>query len=128
MARRGRGKAPRRRRKVFSLWNAVESFAWLNLMTVNFLGNDPWGFFTEKAGSGVYDVGQDQLTLKSFIENPDFAYAGLMKNFKANGVNFLIQSVMLGIGFRLARRVTATARRKITGGIIKPLLGPGVSV
>ena len=62
------------------------------------------------------------------LANPDEAFAGVMRNAQANGVQFLIQSVMLGIGFRLARRVTSGARSKISNYMIKPLLGKGVAV
>lgn len=125
MAPRKKPRTPRRSKR-FSIFNALEGFAYLNLAMVNFAGNNPISFFTGKGGFGdVYDTGES-LTLTSLLENPSEALAGVMMNVKSNGVNFLIQSVMLGVGFRLARRLTSPARSKINNYLLKPILGKGV--
>lgn len=126
MARKA--KAPRRRRNVFRLFNFVEAFAYASLMTKSFLGTNPVSFFTSSVGFGSSADAQDEINLQAMLADPDAAFAGIMRNAQANGVQFLIQSVMLGIGFRLARRVTSGARSKISNYMVKPLLGKGVAV
>ena len=126
MARKAKG--PRRRRNVFRLFNFVEAFAYASLMTKSFLGTNPVSFFTSSVGFGGSADPQDEINLQAMLANPDEAFAGIMRNAQANGVQFLIQSGMLGIGFRLARRVTSGARSKISNYMVKPLLGKGVAV
>ena len=129
MVRGGSKKRRPRRRPSFSIFNAFEGFAFLNLATTSFMGTNAISFFTggDKSFGNVYDEGE-KISLTSMLANPEEAFAGIMSNVKENSVQFLIQSVMLGVGFRLARRLTSKARSKINSYMIRPALGRGVSI
>ena len=127
MARRAKAKR-RWRRPSFSIFNFMEGFAYLNLAMMSFAGTNAISFFTSKSSFGnVYDEGE-ALNLTSILERPEESFAAIISNMKLNGVDFLVKSVFLGIGFKLARRLTTSARSKINSYMVRPALGRGVSI
>lgn len=145
MARRK--KAVRRRPKTFSLLNAVESFGYASIITKGLFRNDPVGFIlgegdldpsstwnwesaTTSAAytSGEYGIssGANKLTLRDLIKDPSFFSAVAVNRAMVNGPEMVIQSVALGAGVRIFKRLMRRPLSNIQRNIVKPVIGPGV--
>jgi len=115
MARR---RKTRRRRspKKFRIINAIEAYAYANLLTTGLAGSTPVQFLTGGSDIQVGTVsvggttamtimGAEQLTLSEMISNPGVAFAGMQSNFMNNYQNMAVQAIGIGVGFKLAKKL-----------------------
>ena len=132
MARR-RKKRTRRGPRQFSVINAIESYAYANLLTTGLAGNSPVGFITGgsdiSVGSMAYSgstamtiTGAEQLTLTELITNPGIAFAGMQSNFMNNYQSMAVQAIGIGIGFKMAKKLLTEFFELCNDGICQDLL------
>ena len=124
MARRTR-KAPRRRRKTFSITNALFSLGFANILSQGIFKSNIMTFFLEGTGLGVPASGGG-ISLTELISRPDDLGAAAIKNAQSNLVPMVFQSFGLAVTERVFKKLMAMPFRRINSGIVKPLLGSGV--
>jgi len=137
MARR---RKTRRRRspKKFSIINAIEAYAYANLLTEGLAGSNPVQFLTGGSDIQVGTVtvggstamtimGAEQLTLSEMISNPGVAFAGMQSNFMNNYQNMAVQAIGIGVGFKLAKKLLRRPISNVNRNIMKPL-GIGIKL
>jgi len=134
MARR-RKSSPRRRSRSVSLLNVAESYAYANVLTSGLMGTSPVGFITgasdlgyktPSVGAGMLApqavmVGGDQISLGDIVSSPDAALGVVQSNFMTNYQNMAVQSLAIGIGFRLGKRLLRRPISNVNRNIFKPL-------
>jgi len=133
MARRK--KTTRRRSpKTFKIINAIEAYAYANLLTQGIAGSAPVAFLTGGSdismdySNGALQVsGADQLSLSEIVTNPGAAFSGMQMNFMQNYQNMAVQAVTISVGFRLAKRLLRKPINTVNRELIKPL-GIGVAL
>ena len=133
MARRK--KTTRRRSpKTFKIINAIEAYAYANLLTQGIAGSGPVPFLTGGSdismdySNGALQVsGADQLSLSEIVTNPGAAFSGMQMNFMQNYQNMAVQAVTISVGFRLAKRLLRKPINTVNRELIKPL-GIGVAL
>ncbi len=134
MARR-KTKAKRRRSpKYFKIINAIEAYAYANLLTQGLAGTGPVGFITGQSDimvdyqNGAMTVsGADQLSLTEIVTNPGVALAGMQSNFMSNYQSMAVQAVTINLAFKLGRRLLRKPINTVNRELIKPL-GIGVAL
>ena len=148
MARRRKAKRTRRR-KTFSLLNAAESFGYATILSqgifrtnpVNFILGDtdlspsntwtPAGvansasYYAGEFGAGI---GADAITLGDILKEPGFAFAVSSNRAMMNAPSMAIQSIALGAGFRIMKRLLRAPLNNVNRNIVKPVLGAGVRI
>ena len=124
-ARRGRKKATRRRRKSFSVVNAVFSVAYGSILTEGVFKSSLPEFLIGDLGFGITSGGG--ISLKELISRPDL-FSVAASNAVASLPTMVIQSFALGISERIFKKVMAMPLRRINSGLVKPLLGAGIKL
>jgi hypothetical protein len=124
MARRGR-KAPRRRRKTFSITNALFSLGFANIISQGIFRTNILTFFLEGTGLGVGSSGSG-ISLTELIARPDTLGPSVITNAQKNIGSMVMQSFGLAVTERVFKKLMAMPFRRINAGIVKPLLGSGV--
>ena len=135
MARRK--KASRRRSpRVVSLLNVAESYAYANVLTSGLMGTTPVGFVTGATDLGMkmvpdrvggYDTssmvmsGGDSISLGDIVSAPDAAFGIVQQNFMNNYQAMAIQSIGIGLSFRLGKRLLRRPLSNVNRNIFKPL-------
>jgi hypothetical protein len=148
MARRRKAKRTRRR-KTFSLLNAAESFGYATILSqgifrtnpVNFVLGDtdlsPSTSWTSEGvmgspnvlgGTFLESIGGDQITLGDILKEPGYAFAVSSRRAMANAPAMAIQSIALGAGFRIMKRLLRAPLNNVNRNIVKPVLGAGVRI
>ena len=134
MARRRKKTRRRRGPKYFSVINAIEAYAYANLLTQGIAGTGPVGFLTggsdismDYQNGALVVQGTDQLTLSEMVTNPAAAFAGMQSNFMANYQQMAVQGITIGIGFKLAKRLLRRPISNVNRNLMKPL-GIGVKL
>ena len=150
MARRKmQRKSPtRRRNRRFNIMNAAELYLSTDVLTRNFAGTNPIGFFTGMeygqvgttggnpiSGKGAtatfgygYRPGATSITLPELLGFGSAPIGGvngaqqLKNNFKANAVSAAIQYAGVKIGFKVASKLLSKQRSFINNQVI-PLVG-----
>ncbi len=125
MARRGR-KAPRRRRKTFSITNAIFSLGFASILTQGFFKTNVLTFFLEGTGIGRGMASGGGISLSELIARPEQLGSQALSNAQSNLGSMVMQSFGLAVGERVFRKLMAMPFRRINAGIVKPLLGSGV--
>ena len=133
MARRK--KTTRRRSpKTFKIINAIEAYAYANLLTQGIAGSGPVAFLTgasdismDYSNGSLVTTGADQLSLSEIVTNPGAAFSGMQMNFMQNYQNMAVQAVTISVGFRLAKRLLRKPINTVNRELIKPL-GIGVAL
>ena len=133
MARR-RKSSPRRRSRTTSLLNVAESYAYANVLSQGLMGTSPVGFVTgatdlgiktgySSAGVGMVtmEVGGGQISLGDIVSAPDQAFGIVQNNFMNNYQTMAVQSLGIGIGFRLGKRLLRRPISNVNRNIFKPL-------
>jgi len=135
MARRKKS-SRRRSPKKFSIINAVEAYAYANLLTSGLAGSSPMEFIT--GGSDIKTVsvsgttamtvmGAESLTLSEMISHPTTAFDAMQSNFMNNYQSMAVQALGIGVGFKLAKRLLRRPISNVNRNIMKPL-GIGVKL
>lgn len=127
-ARRGKKKAVRRR-KTFSITNALFSLGYANILSSGLFGTNIISFFTgSMSGLGNYSPGivyGSGLGFKELVSDPG-ALEQVVANAGSNLVPMLTQSLVLGVTERLFKSVMRRPLGNVNRNIVKPLLGAGV--
>jgi hypothetical protein len=133
MARRKKSKR-RRGPKMFSVINAIESYAYASLLTEGLAGNSPVGFITGGSdisygsSNGAMTVtGAGQLSLSEIISHPTTAFTGMQANFMANYQTMAVQAIGIGVGFKVAKKLLRRPISNVNRNIMKPL-GIGIKL
>ena len=133
MARRKKSKR-RRGPKMFSVINAIESYAYANLLTEGLANTSPVAFITSRSDiaygstNGAMTVsGVDQLSLSEIITHPGAAFMGMQTNFMANYQNMAVQAIGIGVGFKVAKKLLRRPISNVNRNIMKPL-GIGIKL
>jgi len=126
MARRGR-KAPSRRRKSFSITNALFSLGFANILSQGVFKTNIMTFLLEGTGLGVGSSGGG-ISLTELISRPDQLGQAAISNAQKNLVPMVFQSFGLAVTERVFRKLMAMPLRRINAGIVTPLLGKGIRV
>jgi hypothetical protein len=135
MARRK--KASRRRSpRAVSLLNVAESYAYANVLTSGLMGTTPVGFVTGATDLGMkmvpdrvggYDTssmvmsGGDSISLGDIVSAPDAAFGIVQSNFMNNYQAMAVQSIGIGLSFRLGKRLLRRPISNVNRNIFKPL-------
>ena len=135
MARRK--KASRRRSpRAVSLLNVAESYAYANVLTSGLMGTTPVGFVTGATDLGMkmvpdrvggYDTssmvmsGGDSISLGDIVSAPDQAFGIVQNNFMNNYQAMAVQSIGIGLSFRLGKRLLRRPISNVNRNIFKPL-------
>jgi len=136
MARRR--KAPKRRRsRAVSLLNVAESYAYANILTTGLMGTTPVGFVTgatdlgqvmqtsysglERGVSSMVTVGGGAISLGDIVSAPDQAFGIVQSNFMNNYQSMAVQSIGVGISFKLGKRLLRRPISNVNRNIFKPL-------
>ena len=148
MVRRRKAKRTRRR-KTFSLLNAAESFGYATILSqgifrtnpVNFILGDTdlspsstWtpegvaGSQTLYSGAFGAGVGADAITLGDILKEPGYAFAVSSNRAMLNAPAMAIQSIALGAGFRIMKRLLRAPLNNVNRNLVKPVLGAGVRI
>lgn len=143
MARK-RKSSPRRRSRSVSLLNVAESYAYANVLTSGLMGTSPVGFITGdtdlKMGSRRIGSSVSGYTMEAYVDNPDgkislgdivsapdAAFATVQDNFMNNYQSMAIQSIGIGLSFRLGKRLLRRPISNVNRNIFRPL-GAGFKI
>ena len=133
MARRKKSKR-RRGPKMFSVINAIESYAYANLLTEGLAGTSPVAFITGRSDiaygstNGAMTVsGVDHLTLSEMITHPGAAFMGMQTNFMANYQTMAVQAIGIGVGFKVAKKLLRRPISNVNRNLMAPL-GIGIKL
>ncbi len=136
MARRRTKRKTRRGPKAMSVINAMEAYAYANLLSQGLAGSSPWDFvtggsdigYTQMSGSTAMTLtGADKLSLTELVTSPDVAFDAMQKNFAANYQAMAIQAATIGISFRLGKKLLRRPISSVNRNIMKPL-GIGIKL
>ncbi len=136
MARRK--KASRRRSpRAVSLLNVAESYAYANVLTSGLMGTTPVGFVTGATDLGMKSVssynqlggnmmtdvtvGGGSISLGDIVSAPDQAFGIVQSNFMSNYQAMAVQSIGIGLSFRLGKRLLRRPISNVNRNIFKPL-------
>jgi len=135
MARRKKS-SRRRSPKKFSIINAVEAYAYANLLSTGLAGSSPMEFITGASDIKTVSVsgttamtvlGAESLTLSEMISHPTTAFDAMQSNFMNNYQSMAVQAIGIGVGFKLAKRLLRRPISNVNRNIMKPL-GIGVKL
>ena len=147
MARKKRSKTrTRRRSRGFNIVNAAELYLTTDVLTRNFMGTNPIGFFTGQeygqigttgGQAGVsrptavmgygYRPGATSVTLPELLGFGSAPIGGvngldqITRNFKANAIDAAIQYAGVKIGFKVGKKLLSKQRSFINNSILAPL-------
>tara|TARA_R100000353_G_scaffold168636_1_gene131279 strand:- start:3795 stop:4160 length:366 start_codon:yes stop_codon:yes gene_type:complete len=119
-----------------SVINAMEAYAYANLLSQGLAGSSPWEFvtggsdigYTQMSGSTAMTLtGADKLSLTELVTAPDVAFDAMQKNFAANYQAMAIQAATIGISFRLGKKLLRRPISSVNRNIMKPL-GIGIKL
>jgi len=138
MARR-KGKKRSRRRKTFSVLNALEAYVYATILTEGVAGTSPYGFITGATDIGIgpgetlggittytQPVGMGQISLGDIIAQPDLALGSMAMSFQSNLAPMAIAAFGTSITFRIGKRLLRGPISNINRNIVKPALGAGI--
>jgi len=127
MARRGGRKSPRRRRKTFSISNAIFSLGFASILSQGFFRTNILTFFLQGTGVGNLQSGGG-ISLVELLQRPEDLGATALRNARIALPTMVMQSFGLAVSERLFKKLMAMPLRRINSGIVTPLLGKGIRV
>ena len=125
MARRGTRKAPKRRRKIFSITNALFSLGFANILSQGFFKTNIMTFFLQGSGFGDMQSGGG-ISLVELIKRPDDLGTRALGWGQTALPTMVMQSFGLAVSERIFKKVMAMPLRRINSSLVTPLLGRGV--
>tara|TARA_Y100000593_G_C4280844_1_gene322683 strand:+ start:339 stop:725 length:387 start_codon:yes stop_codon:yes gene_type:complete len=124
-AHRGKKRKTPRRRKSFSVTNAIFSLGFASIITQGIFRNNILSFFLEGSGfPGTVSGGG--ISLKEIINSPGKMTELAIGNAKSNLVDMVFKSMGLAVTERVFKKLMAMPLRRINSGLVTPLLGRGV--
>jgi len=126
---RGRKKVTRRRRS-FSIVNAIFSVAYANIISTGIFGANLVEFFLGRTsagyGAGGFVSGAG-IGIQELITDPS-SLSQVADNVASNLPNMLMQSLLVGVTERVFKSVMRRPLANVNRNIVKPLLGAGVKL
>ena len=118
--------------------NVAESYAYANVLTSGLMGTTPVGFVTgatdlgmkttssynQLSGNMTYTdvaVGGGAISLGDIVSAPDQAFGIVQQNFMNNYQAMAVQSIGIGLSFRLGKRLLRRPLSNVNRNIFKPL-------
>ena len=125
-----RKKTRSRRKNVFRVLGALEAAIYANILTTNLAGANLAEFVLGNmaSGNGSYKLSGGGASIAELVARPELLQTLIMKNAGEKGMNIVIQSFLTGIFFRVGRRLMRKQLGTIQRQLVKPILGPGISV
>jgi len=136
MARRRTKTKRRSGPKAMSVINAMEAYAYANLLSQGLAGTSPYNFLTGSPDIGYSTVsgstemtliGAEQISLSELVTSPDLAFGAMQTNFANNYQAMAIQAATIGISFRLGKKLLRRPISSVNRNIMKPL-GIGIKL
>jgi hypothetical protein len=124
-AKRG-GKKRTRRRKTFSVTNALFSLGFASIISNGIFRTNILTFFLEGTGIGGGFASGGGISLSELIARPEALGEQALRNAQKNLPTMVIQSLGLAVSERIFRKVMAMPFRRINSGLVTPLLGKGI--
>jgi len=138
-----RKKKTTRRRKTFSILNALEAFTYASILSEGTTGGSVYAFVTGASdlgysktslGMGTFGrdqqsltlTGQGQISLGDIMTEPSLAIDTMASNFQANLLPMALASFTTSIGFRVGRKILRRPLGSISRNILHPVFGKGV--
>ena len=138
-----RKKKTTRRRKTFSILNALEAFTYASILSEGTTGGSVYAFVTGASdlgysktslGMGTFGrdqqsltlTGQGQISLGDIMTEPSLAIDTMASNFQANLMPMALASFTTSIGFRVGRKILRRPLGSISRNILHPVFGKGV--
>jgi len=117
MARRKAKSRPRRRNTAINISNLAEAYIQTSIWTMAATKLSPWNFLMSKENP----TGASTVTLKELVQGFNTVHAGTSKteaewvwdNIQNGWVAAAIQTVGVGIGFRVANKILAKPKRQL---------------
>jgi hypothetical protein len=126
MVRRGGKKRAPRRRKSFSLVNAVFSVGYGSIITEGLFKTSLPEFVLGDMGiAGITSGGG--ISLKELISRPELIQQAGSNAF-ANLPMMVVQSLGLSIVERIFKKTMSMPLRRVNAGLVKPVLGAGIKL
>ena len=140
-----RKKKRSRRRRSFSVLNALEAYVYASILTEGVAGTSPVGFvtgdtdlmstsipiskpFAGEASSSIVVTGQGEISLGDIISEPSLALSTMAANFNTNLAAMAIASFTTSMTFRIGKRLLRRPIANINRNIMKPALGAGIKL
>tara|TARA_R110000751_G_scaffold102772_1_gene197845 strand:- start:394 stop:798 length:405 start_codon:yes stop_codon:yes gene_type:complete len=128
-----RRKAKRRRSRTISVLNLAESYLYANVLTQGALGGSPYSVITGASdiapiyGDGIYNnySGTGLISLRDMVDNPNQSLLTVQKSLSQNVIPMVIQSAMIGVSFKLGKRLLRKPLNATNRGL-KMALGAGI--
>lgn len=124
-ARRGK-KTRSRRRKTFSITNALFSLGFASIISNGIFRTNILTFFLEGTGIGGGFSSGGGISLQELIARPEVLGEQALQNAQKNLPKMVIQSFGLAVTERIFRKVMSMPFRRIQSGLVTPLLGKGI--
>ena len=130
---RRRAKPKRRRSRSISVLNLAESYLYANVLTQGALGGSPWSVITGASdiapiyNDNIYDnySGTGLISLRDMVDNPNQSLATVQQSLSQNVIPMVIQSAMIGVSFKLGKRLLRKPISATNRGL-KMALGAGI--
>ena len=130
-----------RRRKTFSVINALEAYVYATILTEGTAGTSPFGMITGKpditemtfknpltgdmTATGEF-VGTDVISLADIATEPAVALSTLAMNFQKNLLPMSLAALTTSFTFRIGKRLLRRPISNINRNLVVPALGAGI--
>lgn len=126
MARRGK-KTRSRRKNVFRALGALEALIYANIITTNLAGANVASFVLGDKGAS-WNLTGGGASIAELLRRPELFESLILKNATEKGMTIFAQTFITGLAFRVGRKLMRKQLGVIQRQLVKPILGPGVSV
>ena len=138
-----RRKAKRRRSRSISILNLAETYLYASVLTQGAMSGSPYSVITgendvpssatntgsiyNQAMQGGYgsDSWASPISLRDLVQSPNASLAAIQGNVARNVIPMVIQSAMIGVSFKLGKRLLRKPLNATNRGL-KMALGAGI--
>tara|TARA_R110000824_G_scaffold296802_1_gene485066 strand:+ start:897 stop:1331 length:435 start_codon:yes stop_codon:yes gene_type:complete len=138
-----RRKAKRRRSRSISVLNLAETYLYANVLTQGAMSGSPISVITGEfdvpgsatnttsiyntayAGNYQSDSWASPISLRDLVQSPNASLAAIQGNVARNVIPMVIQSAMIGVSFKLGKRLLRKPLSATNRGL-KMALGAGI--
>lgn len=138
-----RKKKTTRRRKSFSILNALEAFTYASILSEGTTGGSVYAFITgatdlgysrtisegipgARGGQQLALTGAGQISMGDLMTEPSMALDTMSANLQANLIPMALASFTTSISFRIGRKILRRPLSSITRNILHPVFGKTV--
>ena len=138
-----RRKAKRRRSRTISVLNLAETYLYASVLTQGAMSGSPYAVITGEidvpssatntssiygqalAGGYGADSWASPISLRDLVQSPNASLAAIQGNVARNVIPMVIQSAMIGVSFKLGKRLLRKPLNATNRGL-KMALGAGI--